>query len=79
MGVIGKLTALVGRVATDANLDLYCLIITALLFTVLGGFGISDVKTLSSAVLALLAFLAFSQIRSRNQIGAIARDARAQM
>ncbi|WP_067641222.1 hypothetical protein [Actinomadura latina] len=72
--MIGKLKNLLNRVATDANLDLYCLIITALVFTVLGGFGVSDVKMLSSAVLALLAFLAFSQIRSRNQIGAIARQ-----
>ncbi|MFI0446330.1 hypothetical protein [Actinomadura sp. 6N118] len=72
-GVIGKLKTLLSRLATNANLDLYCLIITALLFTVLGGLGISDVKTLSSAVLALLAFLAFSQIKSRNQISTIAR------
>ncbi|WP_051712061.1 hypothetical protein [Spirillospora albida] len=72
--MISKLRALLGRVAADANLDLYCLIITALVFTLLGGLGISDVKTLSSAVLALLAFMAFSQIKSRNQIGAIARE-----
>lgn len=37
----------------------------ALAFTVLGATGISDVKTLSSVVTALLALLAFSQIRSR--------------
>jgi hypothetical protein len=49
----------------DDNLDLYLLGLVALAFTVLGATGISDVKTLSSVVLALLAVLAFSQIRSR--------------
>lgn len=53
------------RVINDDNLDLYLLGTVALVFTVLGATGISDVKTLSSVVLALLALLAFSQIRSR--------------
>jgi len=52
-------------VITDDNLDLYVLGAVALVFTVLGATGISDVKTLSSVVTALLALLAFSQIRSR--------------
>lgn len=53
------------RVINDDNLDLYLLGLVALVFTVLGATGISDVKTLSSVVLGLLALLAFSQIRSR--------------
>lgn len=53
------------RLVNDDNLDLYLLGAVALAFTVLGATGISDVKTLSSVVLALLAVLAFSQIRSR--------------
>lgn len=53
------------RAINDDNLDLYLLGVVALVFTVLGATGISDVKTLSSVVLALLALLAFSQIRSR--------------
>lgn len=53
------------RVINDDNLDLYLLGSVALVFTVLGATGVSDVKTLSSVVLALLALLAFSQIRSR--------------
>ncbi|GAA3225326.1 hypothetical protein [Actinocorallia longicatena] len=69
--MIDNLRRALGRAVTDPNLDLYCLIATALLFTVLGGFGVSDVKTLSSAVLALLALLALSQIRSRNQLTAL--------
>jgi hypothetical protein len=52
-------------VITDDNLDLYVLGAVALAFTVLGATGVSDVKTLSSVVTALLALLAFSQIRSR--------------
>ncbi|MEO5875655.1 MAG: hypothetical protein ABIS86_15380 [Streptosporangiaceae bacterium] len=70
--MIDKLRRTLTRLTTDPNLDLYCLIVTALVFTVLGGFGVSDVKTLSSAVLALLALLAVSQIRSRNQLTALA-------
>jgi hypothetical protein len=49
----------------DDNLDLYLLGLVAGAFTVLGATGISDIKTLSSVVLALLALLALSQIKSR--------------
>jgi hypothetical protein len=49
----------------DENLDLYVLALVGLLFTILGVTGVSDVKTLASAVLGLLAILAFSQIKSR--------------
>lgn len=53
------------RVINDDNLDLYLLGTVALVFTVLGITGISDVRTTSAVVVALLALLAFSQIRSR--------------
>lgn len=53
------------RVINDDNLDLYLLGTVALVFTVLGITGISDAKTSSAVVVALLALLAFSQIRSR--------------
>jgi hypothetical protein len=58
----GRVRRSLVRVITDDNLDLYLLGVVALVFTVLGATGISDVKTLSSVVLALLAF---SQNRSR--------------
>ncbi|WP_409490764.1 hypothetical protein [Amycolatopsis sp. cmx-11-12] len=61
----GRIRRSLTRVITDDNLDLYVLGTVALAFTVLGATGISDVKTLSSVVTALLALLAFSQIRSR--------------
>ena len=61
----GRIRKALIRVITDEHLDLYLLTVVALAFTVLGATGISDVKTLSSVVLALLALLAFSQIRSR--------------
>ncbi|KFU77983.1 hypothetical protein SAMN04489729_0034 [Amycolatopsis lurida] len=61
----GRIRRSLARVITDDNLDLYVLGTVALAFTVLGATGISDVKTLSSVVTALLALLAFSQIRSR--------------
>lgn len=52
-------------VINDENLDLYLLASIAMVFTVLGATGVSDAKVLSSVVLALLAILALSQIRSR--------------
>lgn len=64
-GERGRIRRALARVITDDNLDLYVLGTVALAFTVLGATGISDVKTLSSVVTALLALLAFSQIRSR--------------
>jgi hypothetical protein len=51
-----------------ADLDLYALVIAGVAFTLLGAFGIADVKTLSSVTLALLAFLAFSQAKSRRLV-----------
>ena len=64
----GRVRRSLVRVINDDNLDLYLLGSIAGVFTVLGATGISDVKTSSSVVLALLALLAFSQIRSRRQI-----------
>ena len=64
------------RVVTDEYLDLYILAGTAVVFTVLGVAGVSDVKVLSSVVLALLAFLALSQIRSRRHLLDIAKAER---
>jgi hypothetical protein len=49
----------------------------ALTFTVLGFTGLSDVAVLTSAILALLATLALSQIRSRQHVAAIAKGQRA--
>jgi hypothetical protein len=56
-----RLTAVIN----DDNLDLYLLATIAMVFTVLGATGVSDIKVLSSVVLALLAILALSQIMSR--------------
>src|SRR4051812_3527174 len=61
----GPVRRVLTRVVNDDNLDLYLLGTVALVFTVLGITGISDVKTTSAVVVALLALLAFSQIRSR--------------
>jgi hypothetical protein len=60
----GRLRRAVVRVVSDDNLDLYVLTVAALGFTVLGATGISDVSWLLSMMLALLALLAFSQIRN---------------
>ena len=60
------------RVVTDENLDLYILAGAALTFTVLGFTGVSNVSVLTSVILALLATLALSQIRSRRHVAAIA-------
>lgn len=57
----------------DDNLDLYALASVGLLFTILGVTGLSDVKTLASAVLGLLAILAFSQIKTRKLTQRISR------
>lgn len=53
------------NIINDDNLDLYLLATIAMVFTVLGATGVSDIKVLSSVVLALLAILALSQIRTR--------------
>lgn len=60
------------RLVTDENLDLYILAGAALTFTVLGFIGATSITVLSSVVLALLAMLALSQIRSRRHVAAIA-------
>jgi hypothetical protein len=56
------------RLATNDNLDLYCLAAAAFAFTVLGALQIVDISVISSVIMAALAFLAVSQIRSRNQV-----------
>jgi hypothetical protein len=64
------------RVINDDNLDLYALGAAALVFTVLGITGITDAKTTSAVVIALLALLAFSQIKSRRLIEQIRNASR---
>jgi hypothetical protein len=64
------------RVINDENLDLYLLGGVALVFTVLGITGISDVQMTSAVVVALLALLAFSQIKSRRQLEQIRTESR---
>jgi hypothetical protein len=64
----------VTRIVADESLDLYLLAAAALIFTVLGVTGLASVKDLASMILALLAVLALSQIRSRHHVAAIARS-----
>jgi hypothetical protein len=73
----GRVIRSAARVVGDENLDLYILAGAALTFTVLGFTGVSSVSVLTSAVLALLATLALSQIRSRRHVAAIAAGQRA--
>jgi hypothetical protein len=61
----------------DEYLDLYILAASALVVAGLGILGIADVKTLASVTLALLAVLAYSQIRSRRHVAEIARAQKA--
>lgn len=56
-----------------SELDLVALLVAGVLFTVLGALGIADVKTLSSVVLALLAILAFAQIRTRRTLAELSK------
>jgi len=72
----GPVRRVLTRLVNDDNLDLYLLGTVALVFTVLGVTGISDVKTTSSVVVALLALLAFSQIRSRKLLEEIRNKGR---
>nr|WP_062335075.1 hypothetical protein [Herbidospora sakaeratensis] len=58
----------------DDNLDLYALALVALVFTALGVVGLADTAALISGTLALLAFLAFSQIKSRRQVAGLVAD-----
>lgn len=64
------------RVINDENLDLYLLVGAALVFTVLGITGITSPQTTSAVVVALLALLAFSQIRSRRLMEQIRNSSR---
>lgn len=72
----GRVRRALIRVINDDNLDLYLLGAVALVFTVLGITGISDVRTTSAVVVALLALLAFSQIRSRRLMEQIRTESR---
>lgn len=72
----GRVRRALVRVISDDNLDLYLLGTVALAFTVLGITGVSDVKTTSAVVVALLALLAFSQIRSRRLLEQIHAEQR---
>jgi hypothetical protein len=73
----GRVLRAAARLVTDDNLDLYILAGAALTFTVLGFTGVSNVSILTSAVLALLATLALSQIQSRRHVAVIATTHRA--
>ncbi len=56
------------------NVDLYVLVIGAGVYTVLGARGIASAQILSAVILACLATLAFSQLKMRRQVTAIARS-----
>jgi Domain of unknown function (DUF5919) len=72
----GRVKRFAIRVVSDEYLDLYLLAFAALTFTILGFVGIADIKVLASVILALLAILAFSQIRSRRHVADIAAGQR---
>ncbi len=72
----GRVKRLAIRVVSDEYLDLYILAGAALTFTVMGIVGVASIKVLASAIVALLAILAFSQIRSRRHVADIARSQR---
>ncbi|MEV4564344.1 hypothetical protein AB0K12_11310 [Nonomuraea sp. NPDC049419] len=73
----GRAKRAMAKLIFDDNLDLYILAATALIFTVMGSLNvIDDTKTLASVILALLAFLALSQIRSRRHIAEVTRSQR---
>ena len=55
-------------IRSGETIDLWLLVVAALVFTVLGSFGIAKTQALSSVVLALLALLAISQIRGRQEV-----------
>lgn len=59
---------------TDDNVDLWLLTTTAAVFTVLGIVDVADMNVLSAAILALLAALAFAQIKSRKLVAQLAID-----
>jgi hypothetical protein len=62
------------RALTDENVDLWLLTGAAAVFTVLGIIDVASMNVLSSAILALLAALAFAQIKSRKLVAQIATD-----
>ncbi|WP_061297339.1 hypothetical protein [Herbidospora cretacea] len=62
------------KLVHDDNLDLYALALVALVFTALGVVGLAETSALISATLALLAFLAFSQIKSRRQVAGVVAE-----
>jgi hypothetical protein len=64
----GKLRAIL----TDENVDLWLLTAAAAVFTILGIVDVASMNVLSSTILALLAVLAFAQIRSRKLVEQIA-------
>lgn len=68
----GRTIETLKRGIASHNLDLYVLFVAALVFTLLGGLSILDPAALASATLSLLAVLALSQIRSRDQLSQIA-------
>jgi hypothetical protein len=72
----GKAGRALFRVLTGENLDLYVLAVAALAFTILGAFDVTDIKTLTSVLLGLLALLAVSQIRSRGYVTELAKAQR---
>jgi hypothetical protein len=61
------------EVITTEDLDLYILAVAAFACTIFGAFEIASVGELASSILALLAVLATSQIRSRRQLSNIER------
>ena len=71
-----RLREAVTRLATDDNLDLWLLTAAAAVFTVLGIVGVASESVLASAILAFLALLAVSQIRSRRHLEELARAQR---
>ncbi len=73
----GRVKRLASRIVSDEYLDLYILAVAALTFTILGFAGVADIKVLASVTLALLAILAYSQIRSRRHVADIAQGQRA--
>ncbi|GAB1821481.1 hypothetical protein [Herbidospora sp. RD11066] len=64
------------KLVRDDNLDLYLLALVALVFTVLGSVGLAETSVLISVTLAVLALLAFSQIKSRRQVADLVADHR---
>lgn len=72
----GRVRRALVRVINDDNLDLYLLGTVALVFTVLGITGISDTRIMSAVVVAMLALLAFSQIKSRRLLEQVRDESR---